>query len=602
MLYFNRNGVWFTIPIAKDAVYSRELLEKQIHNSLLALQNLKDRSADLDQMRFEKYGEYKIKSVFGRDDILISPTTIQKGKMRKIEREETVYTYVLLVELWKAGGTSPGGFAIFEPSENNTLKFAGWTNSTTDNVKDPPGIIGQATTRLKWCNQPGVVEQVVRVDQGVTAYVGDSEIEEVTAVYGSNSNWTFEGIDHSQTWVSVDPGPPDPAYCGYTWAIPASQGGPGGGDFEDIRHLFFGHETSSTPPLLIDWWPLEFNQKLVMNQRYNDEGGCTRYADYWSSAWDTITQDGIAAALGELLLPGTLSAYLVTTDVSKRVWGLCWGTTTYYYEDISASDEFPYTAYVTKPYSVSSLISDMARYYLDDPGVYVKDRWQEFFIQGFKGYFGSNIYHTEGRRFTKRVAVNEASRFVAEVYPRDPLTANQLEVLLGNEASTGDWVYNSYGGYWYAQDGDTEYDLGALFVKCGLNDNFIFNEEGTTDLYWTGYFGDYGIFTKLNTGIDKDGNVNGETVDPIYANSMWVAKYSYTYTGEVRGIIYGMELDGVYYKTDELPWQDGWSGTANIPGLENATDSDGALIKARAKVRIGVKKITVKEEIEVEDL
>jgi len=79
MLYFNRNGVWFTIPIAKGAVYDRELLEKQIHTSLLGLQNLKDRSPGLDQMRFEKPGEYVIKSVFGRDDILINPPTIIKG-------------------------------------------------------------------------------------------------------------------------------------------------------------------------------------------------------------------------------------------------------------------------------------------------------------------------------------------------------------------------------------------------------------------------------------------------------------------------------------------------------------------------------------------
>jgi len=79
MLYFNRNGVWFTIPIAKNAVYDRELLEKQIHSSLLGLQNLKDRSPGLDQMRFEKPGEYVIKSVFGRDDILINPPTIIKG-------------------------------------------------------------------------------------------------------------------------------------------------------------------------------------------------------------------------------------------------------------------------------------------------------------------------------------------------------------------------------------------------------------------------------------------------------------------------------------------------------------------------------------------
>ena len=97
MLYFNRNGVWFTIPIEKDAIYSRELLEKQIHTALLAFQNLKDRSPGLDQMRFEKPGQFVIKSVFGNDEVTINPKTISIGPRRIGERsrEFPVPVYIL---------------------------------------------------------------------------------------------------------------------------------------------------------------------------------------------------------------------------------------------------------------------------------------------------------------------------------------------------------------------------------------------------------------------------------------------------------------------------------------------------------------------------
>jgi hypothetical protein len=88
MLYFNRNGVFFRIPIAKDAVYDHDLLEKQIRSALLDLQNLKDRSPALDQMRYEKPGMYVIRSLFGRDDIvLVPPLVSKKGAEPKKEKE-----------------------------------------------------------------------------------------------------------------------------------------------------------------------------------------------------------------------------------------------------------------------------------------------------------------------------------------------------------------------------------------------------------------------------------------------------------------------------------------------------------------------------------
>lgn len=131
MLYFNRNGVWFTIPIAKDAVYSRELLEKQIHNSLLGLQKLKDRSPDLDQMRFEKPGQYVIKSVFGRDDILIFPPTIVKGG--KISKPLfTFYEYPVPVYELVSGTYGNYYLNRFWVGLNDH-----WNNPTLDQEVDP---------------------------------------------------------------------------------------------------------------------------------------------------------------------------------------------------------------------------------------------------------------------------------------------------------------------------------------------------------------------------------------------------------------------------------------------------------------------------------
>lgn len=108
MLYFNRNGVWFKIPIKQNGVYSRELLEKQIHSSLLGLQNLKDRSPDIDQMRFEKPGEYVVNSIFGKDEITINPKVLIEEDKKKIKLPLEWPQYIPAIEAYDIAGVFVG--------------------------------------------------------------------------------------------------------------------------------------------------------------------------------------------------------------------------------------------------------------------------------------------------------------------------------------------------------------------------------------------------------------------------------------------------------------------------------------------------------------
>ena len=88
MLYFHRNGVSFKIPIAKDAIYDHDLLERQIKVALNDLQQLKDRSPGLEQMRHESPGYHIVSSIFGRDEIIIMPPAIAAGRKEKVVVEE----------------------------------------------------------------------------------------------------------------------------------------------------------------------------------------------------------------------------------------------------------------------------------------------------------------------------------------------------------------------------------------------------------------------------------------------------------------------------------------------------------------------------------
>ena len=601
MLYFNRNGVWFTIPIAKDAVYSRELLEKQIHTSLLGLQNLKDRSPGLDQMRFEKPGEYVIKSVFGRDDILIYPSTIQKGKKKKIEREDTGFTYVLLVELGHAPVYAAGGFAIFEPSGEGegpngeglvNLKFAGWTNIVTEN-KDPLGIVGQTTYREGWCNSASVlpiggVEQVKRVDQGWHAYDGDEELEERTGIYAEHNIWTYEGIDFTYHWVSVDPGPPPPAICGYTWSIYTEYGGDtSAGQFHDEQHLFYRVEVGGNQ--ITYMWPPECNQVIERHQEWHQECGAWMYKDWLrDEIWTDGVDVGLDAASGSFMFPNTFGRVDVLYDDSVRIWGNIYGSSSFKPED-SSETAFPHTAYQPEPDWSETVGSEYARDYWSG-GVYIKttdDSFPEFFIQGCVRWpQGGNYSSQNGYRYYLREEVT-SSRFYGTYY--ENATARQREIFLGNKSMVSEWPNPDYWtGLTYIEEYSDTRDDPDIIINCGGNEYVV--KKGV----YAPYFYDHGIFTKKDTGLNSDGLVDHTKVDPIYVYSVDVA------SGSNFSVVYGMVLDGLHYRTDEFTGN-GIAAEVDIPGCENAVDSLGVLIKGDVNVRIGIKKITVKEEIEVED-
>ena len=606
MLYFNRNGVWFTIPISKDAIYSRELLEKQIKSSLLGLQNLKDRSPGLDQMRFEKPGEYVIKSVFGRDDVLIYPSTIQKGKKKKIEREDTVYPYVLLVELGtqevEIGGSYgnylPRGFAIFEPSGPGdnpggagtiNLKFSGWTNQVTEN-QDPPGIIGQSTYRIGWCKQYEGVEQIKRVDQGYLAYDGypgdDEWDEEVTEVgtYGEQS--TLEGIDYLTHWEATDPGPPPEDICGYTWAVASEYGGPGGGQYDDIEHLFYVIEVGALKTYV---WPPEYNQLITKHSDLRKEGAACRYKDLFAPNWLSANEIGVKAALGDIVLPNTYSQIDIHTNDTKRYWGSVYGTDDFPLEDHVTSNDYPFLNYapVDDAHQETAAADGAIDYGTD--GVYVKNESNVpgLFIQGYSKYeSGKIVEKISSYRYYKRENIVLGSEFTAEYIAT--LSDRQITILAGNESSVPDWPEpNYYTGLTYKEDSSSTSDLPDAVINCG-GDEFIIKTEGF------GYFYDYGIFTKKDTGV-KNGAVDPATIDPIYAYSVDIGVKPECL------MVYGMVMNGKHYRTEAFAVPGCDFDEIVIPGLENAVDKFGAAIKATSDVRIGIKKITVKEEIEVED-
>lgn len=609
MLYFNRNGVWFTIPIAKDAIYSRELLERQIHTSLLGLQNLKDRSGELDQMRFEKPGEYVIKSVFGRDDILIYPSIIQKKDkepMRiKNKDEATMYQYVLLVELNdNPDGLSPGGFAVFEPSKtgegpNGTgvvnLRFAGWTNIITAN-QDPLGIVGQATFRAGWCNSAittdiGGVEQVKRIDQGYCAYHGDAYAEESTMLEHYINLHSYNDIDYPTHWESVDPGPPPAAICGYTWSIEPTYGGTSGdADYHDERHLFYRVDVGND---ISYWWPPEFNQKLVIKNYYRNQAAVFSALVYNSGSLDNADLVGLDAALGTDLCLNTFSNVYVTYEDSKRIWGILWGNTTYYAEDRDGSSDFPYTTFPEYKLTNNELQSEYFRNAIGY-GVYVFGYASTIFLNGMQRSVDANSL---GASYPYKGTERE-TKTIEEFVSGTTLTARQLELMVGNEDILP-YVPNIYTGLKDFTFSRLEYACGEVIVNCSGSEYFIFPEELLDDEgnKITGDFFDHGIFTKKGTGFDSSGNIDVDSISPIYAYS--TRKYS-TLDGFVAGdkFIYGMVLDGLHYRTDEFVCDA--NGYVDIPGCAGAKNISGAQIRATRNVRVGVKITKIAEESEIE--
>lgn len=110
MLYFNRNGVSFKIPIGKDVVYDHDLLERQIKVALNGLQNLKDRSPYIEQLRHELPGQHIVESAFGRDDITINPTSIAILKKRREIENPKLFLPLTVIDVF--GEDALTGFDI----------------------------------------------------------------------------------------------------------------------------------------------------------------------------------------------------------------------------------------------------------------------------------------------------------------------------------------------------------------------------------------------------------------------------------------------------------------------------------------------------------
>lgn len=601
MLYFIRHGIQFKIPIGKDAVYDHDLLERQIKESINALQALKDRSPDIEQMRFEKPGQFVVTSRFGQDEITIVPSTITPAekKKQKLILNPQGDSYVLLVEL----GSTPGGCAIFAPSGAGespngaatvNLALAGWTNVMTTN-QDPPGIIDQPTFRALWCNSASVqkdgIEQVKRVDQGYVAYDGDSEAGECTELYDLDNYWTWEGIAYPTHWVNVDPGPPPESFCGYTWAPWPIYGG-SAADFHDEAHLFYGVATpgGAGGDHLIAWWPPEFNQKLTINQRWNVEG-CA-YPSIFDATfpWDDIETQGVRAGADGLYCTNTVTEVSALYDDSKRIWGLLWGNTTFYAED-RGDATFPYKNYSQLQQLQYSIFSDYKRTFPGDHGVYVWENYDKWFIEGIaRNSPADDLGGTTLRRITKREEIIESEAFVPEGYPRDPLTARQLELIEGNEGAYA-YVYDSFRDLWIFEESvTTDPTPEDYYINCG-GDEFLVR-EGAANI--EAEFTDYGIFTKRGKGITDAGRVDPATIDPVYAYAMAVYLDSGGGSFDPSGIIYGMVIDGKHYRTEEYPF----NGTnADISGL-TAYDVNQSPILPMPKVRIGVRRINLTQEIE----
>ena len=539
---------------------------------------------------FERFDKWRIVQAHGIVSVVVPGITEPEvGKKKVVNREEvTGVRYGLLVEL------TPSGYAFFTPGEGGMLKYEECVFENASN-QDPPGIVGQETFRGGWAyknipaleESPGwIIEQIKRVDQGYLAYDGDEDIEEVTMINAVNNYWTYENIEYPIHWVDVDPGPPPESFCHYTWA-PWPQYGGEEADYHDDRHLFYYVQTGGKT---LAWWPPEFNQYVEKYQYWNEEGGCCRVIEGYAE-WDAAFYSGVAAACSGICFPGTIWAAKITYDDSERIWGIIWGNYTYTQRD-RCINKFPFTDYEVKMYETST---GSAQWHLSYSGVYVKDRWQELFIQISTQY--GNVYkEIEAANYYMREEIIEADEFVAEAYPRDPLTERQLTLMEGNEDEY-DYEYDPYTDLWLVREGRGTTGLGMIAVNAGGTIHDIRMEEYREEYVYadfnykykyTGYCYDYGIFTKENTGI-KDEEVDADSIDPIYVYALLL--YNTSGDRSDRKVVYGIVIDGEHYKTDEFDY----SGTKIIipeitePGYSGLT-----------KVRAGIRKDTIMIKSEAE--
>lgn len=241
-------------------------------------------------------------------------------------------------------------------------------------------------------------------------------------------------------------------------------------------------------------------------------------------------------------------------------------------------------------------------------GVYIKDRWQELFIQGLQEYpAGSEFSGTDYIYVEERAAQDPSDRFTQD-YIDTKLTDEAKELMEGNSDA-----YDWNGGNEdnpphlprrnYAEAWDRK-GLGNVSVNVGGEIYYTYAMESYGTV-WSDYLRehvhrvtssrckDYGIFTKTDTGIDEDGEVDAETIDPIYAYSVII----YGDTDAQDGIIYGMVIDGKHYKTDIFPFIEPSVQSVTMFRVPGAGDGSGGKtswgLYCTHRVRVGVKKTTI---------
>jgi hypothetical protein len=489
--------------------------------------------------------------------------------------------YVLLVELGSAGWTPNGGFAVFRPEDGGRLVFHGVAGMSEENL-DPPDGGGNPCWRGGWCFDSGLgVEQVKRVDQAWHAYwdgIHWAGVEEVSELFTTSSFMNYANIDVAAeyAWKSITPGPPPPEVCGYTW------------DRETHGELgLFYTVVQTITNKIIYHWPEHFNQLIIRDQTYNWDGGVFKYNDsgIWPPAedmWDDAWYNGLDVSCADIIFPNTFSRIYQVHNDDTRQWGniFGWGQNSFPFSDKGGHTLHPHKTTELDLTFTGEVRSDFARIYPTRAGVYVIGR-EAFFIQGLVRH--SNFWRSSSSfRYYKRVA-KDATDFAS---PGD-VTAAQLEILEGNEDTTESWV-KAYGWDYYDHaGGESHYPPGEVMINCGGIEHHIGYEEitgtytqgrGVHNTYTTPEFEDYGIFTKIGTGINTETNeVDPSSVDPIYAYCcrMWEKTGSHGAGAPKVGnkVCYGMVLDGINYTTE---WFDvtatGWNKVdMSHYDVENAT-------------------------------
>jgi hypothetical protein len=633
-----RKGSWITLkanPADADQTVDVNEFAEAIHRSGIEMQNLKDRLPDTDYRYYKnrtKEGyQMSFTTNFDLEDIeIIAPPKppkekkVAKKKERHINPPVKPQDYVLFVEL----GSEPGGVAVFGPSGEGTppdtapvvnLDFVGWTNRTREN-QDPPGLVGQATNRAGWFFEPfpppidaveGLdvsvhieeskpafgFEQIVRVDQGHTAYPGSWVNPVEVNVLLSEWFWTYQDIPYPTRWYSVDPGPPPEGLCGYSWAMWEiySPDGDDSADFHDINHLFYavwiGGAGCYQGGKLSYWWPPEFNQYINKGQYWHEESCLLRYEDGYTIWPGDPYQDGMEAYYSGSVIPRSFGQVDAVLNDSIRVWGIIdyWGNYQFSLNDIYESD-FPFTSWTARDYLNKTTITDYMKNY-DYEGTFLAGgRHLEIHLGG--GYFiplANGTWNSSGWTVWKRVEFDK-SCFTT---PGD-LTVRQEELILGNEGSAN-WVYDALTDNWYAEQWISgEYGTGYMSVVAGGQIYHVYEEK----VKWSnGLFADFGIFTKEHTGINEEGEVDYQDVEPLYAYAVKIGEWTGSQhdTFVINGIKYGMVVDGLSYVTEEFNYLGG--GEYNIPQASEAADTDGNSILPKAKVRMGIRKSYIPEEV-----